>query len=189
MSEYRQIQSSNTLELRKLQKKQQAKLTNILIALGVVLIILFLLVLVAMIFGNDLSEIVRVNNPQSQDSTGISPDGSSGTIVSPTNVPMEVSPTVTVKPVEEQIIENNFNVLVFYPDSVIYNIKIRQDTILTLINDTGAHLGLVFSDGRTVGLRVDESKSIIFAQPGTYTFREVGTNLDPAIEGTIVVVP
>ncbi len=136
-----------------------------------------------------MSGIVSVNKPQSQDSSNISSNTSSNTTVSPTNIPVEVSPIVTVKPIEEQIIENNFNDLVFHPDGLNYNIKIRKDTVLTLINDTGAPLGLIFSDGRTIGLRVDESKSIIFAQPGTYTFREVGTNLDRSIEGTIIVVP
>ncbi|BDQ04548.1 MAG: hypothetical protein KatS3mg084_0066 [Candidatus Dojkabacteria bacterium] len=188
MERNKQPKVVNTLELRKIKKAQDAKIIKTLIGLGVALLLLFLLVLVAVIWRNDFRQIPYLDQIGTQKSTDKIVD-SEDIPSTPTNVPTEASINVTLRPLEEQILDRNFNDLVFYPEGFIYNIKIRKDTVLTLINNTGAPLGLEFSDGRTVSLHVAERKSMIFSQSGTYSFYEIGTNTAQAIEGTIIVVP
>lgn len=175
------------IKLRHINNKYKRQQLRLLIWIGACIIILIGLVIYAAFRVGGIQNLIQGDGNVITNTVNNVGSAITNPTDTPTPTPTIFTVDITARPKDQKYIENDQNTLVISKFGSPYNVKVRKDTYILFVNNTGKLLGLQFSDKRQYRFEVGEEKNISFMQSGSVTFTDVIDSKFNPINGTIVV--
>lgn len=187
-----QPRHTNILEERKALKASAIKKLRILIFIGIGMLCLFLVIIFAAIKQGGFSNLTKgnknvvLNTLENVGTTFTGEKDSNGVDPNTYNKPVKV--TFAPKPKDEVTLSQEQNEIVFDPYSSQYYIKVKKDSYIKFINNTGGNLNISISGLDQVALKDTEIRNIKAARVGKFQMKDLLDKSPMQINGTIEVV-
>ncbi len=178
----------NPLQDKKLKKNLTQKKLKILIAIGVLMLVLFIVIFIAAARKGGIENLFKgSSNPISNTISNIGTTFTQTPGSDPSPRPVSFTDSTNVDPqVEKESVLQNY--ISFDTFNNGYDVTIKKNTFVYFSNLMDTRIGLKFSDGRDLKLGSQEEKNMIFNQKGNFTFKDVIDNSGEPITGIVRVV-